>query len=189
MPLRLPKTQLPPTRSDASMQSNGTPCSCRALATAMPEEPAPMRQTEGSGADIGAASQKMTEASSFRWQGADDLLGRPLPRPHRAVHVPEPVVRGLGAGEVDPAVARAQVGAVLGQHAGREVAHGTAPRPGLGRPVLLDELERAAGALVGREADEVVQDAGATRGGVQRRPLAVALAADEREEDADAAVG
>src|SRR3954451_9165513 len=65
MPLRLPNTQLPPTRSDASMQSNGTSCSCSALATAMPEEPAPMRQTVGRGAGMATSVQKMTPASSF----------------------------------------------------------------------------------------------------------------------------
>src|SRR5918911_1157850 len=41
IPLRLRKTQLPPTRSDASKTVNGTPCSCSALAAAMPDEPAP----------------------------------------------------------------------------------------------------------------------------------------------------
>ena len=47
MPLGLSKTQLPPTRSDASKASNGTPRSCSALATAMPEEPAPMTAVRG----------------------------------------------------------------------------------------------------------------------------------------------
>ena len=48
IPLALPKAQLPPTSSEASKQSNGTPCSARTLAPAMPEEPAPMMQTLGS---------------------------------------------------------------------------------------------------------------------------------------------
>ena len=48
IPFVLPKTQLPPTRSDASKQSKGTPRSASALAAAMPEEPAPMMQTVGS---------------------------------------------------------------------------------------------------------------------------------------------
>ena len=45
MPLLLPNTQLPPTRSDFSKQSKGIPRSCSALAAAIPEEPAPIRQT------------------------------------------------------------------------------------------------------------------------------------------------
>src|SRR5471032_1851935 len=48
MPLTLPNTQLPPTRSDFSKQSNGMPRSCSALAAAMPEEPAPMTHAVGS---------------------------------------------------------------------------------------------------------------------------------------------
>src|SRR6478752_10687163 len=48
IPLALPKAQLPPTSSESSKQSKGTPCSARTLAPAMPEEPAPMMQTVGS---------------------------------------------------------------------------------------------------------------------------------------------
>ncbi len=47
IPLVLPNTQLPPTRSDFSKQSNGIPRSCSALAAAIPEEPAPITQAEG----------------------------------------------------------------------------------------------------------------------------------------------
>ncbi len=48
MPLVLPKTQLPPTRSDASNTTNGTWRSFSAFAAAIPEEPAPMIATDGS---------------------------------------------------------------------------------------------------------------------------------------------
>src|SRR3954468_9186459 len=47
IPLRLPNTQLPPTRSDASKTVNGMPHSCSALAAAMPDEPAPMTAAVG----------------------------------------------------------------------------------------------------------------------------------------------
>src|SRR5258708_17859812 len=47
MPFLLPKTQLPPTRSPLSKQSNGTPRCWRTLAAVIPEEPAPMMQTSG----------------------------------------------------------------------------------------------------------------------------------------------
>ena len=59
IPFLLPKTQLPPTRSDFSKQSNGIPRSCSAFAAAMPEEPAPMTQTDGSsGMDDGLLGKK-----------------------------------------------------------------------------------------------------------------------------------
>ena len=45
MPFLFPNTQLPPTRSDFSKQSNGIPRSYSAFAAAIPEEPAPIRQT------------------------------------------------------------------------------------------------------------------------------------------------
>ena len=48
MPFLLPKTQLPPTRSDFSKQSKGCPRSCSAFAAAMPDEPAPMMHARGS---------------------------------------------------------------------------------------------------------------------------------------------
>ncbi len=44
IPFLFPNTQLPPTRSDFSKQSNSMPRSCRAFAAAMPDEPAPMMQ-------------------------------------------------------------------------------------------------------------------------------------------------
>ena len=47
IPFLLPKTQLPPTRSHFSKQSNGIPRSCSAFAAAMPEEPAPITHAEG----------------------------------------------------------------------------------------------------------------------------------------------
>ena len=53
IPLRFLNTQLPPTRSDASKQSNSKPRSCSALAAAMPEEPAPITQTDGSASCAG----------------------------------------------------------------------------------------------------------------------------------------
>jgi hypothetical protein len=47
MPLLLLNTQLPPTRSERSRQSNGIDRSCRAFAAAIPDEPAPMMQARG----------------------------------------------------------------------------------------------------------------------------------------------
>ena len=63
MPFLLPKTQLPPTRSEASKHVNGTPRSWSALAAAIPEEPAPMTAAVGR-LGIAPASQKVTHASS-----------------------------------------------------------------------------------------------------------------------------
>ena len=48
IPLRLPNTQLPPTRSDFSKQSTEMPRSWRLLTAAIPEEPAPITQAVGS---------------------------------------------------------------------------------------------------------------------------------------------
>src|SRR4051794_24633430 len=48
IPFRLPNTQLPPTRSDFSKQSNSMPASCSSLTAAMPDEPAPITQADGS---------------------------------------------------------------------------------------------------------------------------------------------
>jgi hypothetical protein len=48
MPLAFLNTQLPPTRSDASMHSTSNPSACSALVAAMPDEPAPITQTLGS---------------------------------------------------------------------------------------------------------------------------------------------
>ena len=45
MPLLFSNTQLPPTRSDFSKQSNAMPRSCSALAAVIPDEPAPIRHT------------------------------------------------------------------------------------------------------------------------------------------------
>src|SRR3954447_18542564 len=47
IPLRLPKTQLPPMRSDFSKHSTSMPASRSFLSAAMPDEPAPMRQAVG----------------------------------------------------------------------------------------------------------------------------------------------
>src|SRR4051794_7119856 len=47
-PLEFLNTQLPPTRSDPSKQSNSKPRWCSAFAAAMPDDPAPMTQTRGS---------------------------------------------------------------------------------------------------------------------------------------------
>src|SRR3954454_14169962 len=66
MPLRLPKTQLPPTRSDASKTVNGMPRSCRAFAAAMPDEPAPMTAAVGEAHTRGSVPTEMTRASGSR---------------------------------------------------------------------------------------------------------------------------
>jgi hypothetical protein len=66
MPFLLAKTQLPPTRSEASKQVNGTPRSWSALAAAIPDEPAPMTAAVGR-LGIAPASQKVTPASSLSY--------------------------------------------------------------------------------------------------------------------------
>src|SRR4051794_40877568 len=48
IPLRLPNTQLPPTRSLFSKQSNGMPASLSFLAAAIPDAPAPITHAVGS---------------------------------------------------------------------------------------------------------------------------------------------
>jgi hypothetical protein len=62
--LRLPKTQLPPTRSEASKQPNSMPRSCSAFAAAMPEEPAPMIAAVGM-SDMALGGAKVTDASLY----------------------------------------------------------------------------------------------------------------------------
>src|SRR3712207_1007088 len=47
IPFLLPNTQLPPTRSDFSKQSNAIPRWCNAFAAAMPDDPAPMTAAFG----------------------------------------------------------------------------------------------------------------------------------------------
>ena len=48
IPFRFPNTQLPPTRSLFSKQSNGMPASFSCLAAAIPDDPAPMIAAVGS---------------------------------------------------------------------------------------------------------------------------------------------
>src|SRR5687767_11330301 len=71
-PFLLRNTQLPPTRSDSSKQSNGMPRSFRALAPAIPEEPAPITQTRGSLVMAREATAKLTRASSLRRHAGDE---------------------------------------------------------------------------------------------------------------------
>src|SRR4051794_41875744 len=86
IPLRLPKTQLPPTRSLFSKQSNGIPASFSFFAAAMPDEPAPMTQAVGSsrvgrGGGIGEQpTQKVTGVSTLARGGAV-LAGARTPSP------------------------------------------------------------------------------------------------------------
>src|SRR3954468_2762928 len=62
----LPNTQLPPTRSLFSKQSNGIPASFSFLAAAMPDEPAPMMHAVGSSRGVvGAAKQDGTGVSTL----------------------------------------------------------------------------------------------------------------------------
>src|ERR1700709_2856078 len=111
MPFLLSKTQLPPTRSEASKQSNGSPLSCSACAPAMPDEPAPMIAVVARLVMCSAGLQKTAQrdacvtlehASSRalrREQNAPHLLPEP------AVSTPgEPAARGLEAepGRVAP---------------------------------------------------------------------------------------
>ncbi|HEU4974594.1 MAG TPA: penicillin acylase family protein [Baekduia sp.] len=83
----------------------------------------------------------------------------------------------------------AQPGAVAAEDVGPEVPDRAAAGPLLGRPVLLDELDRVAGPLVAGEPHEVVEHARPPLAGRQPGPLVVQATADEREEDADAGVG
>ena len=53
MPLALPHTQLPPTRSDVSKHVTSNPRSRSALTAVMPEDPAPITQVRGRGATCG----------------------------------------------------------------------------------------------------------------------------------------
>ncbi len=69
-----------------------------------------------------------------------------------------------------------------------EVPHGAAPGPALRRPVALDVVGRPQ-RLRPDEAGEILEHARAPGGGPQRRPRCVARAADEREEDAEVALG
>src|SRR5947209_20526197 len=62
IPLALPNTQLPPTRSDFSKQSNGMPRSWRALAAAIPEDPAPIRHADGSSVVLPVSGTRATVA-------------------------------------------------------------------------------------------------------------------------------
>src|SRR5438128_5988905 len=61
IPFLLPNTQLPPTRSDASKQSNGIPRSCRTLAPAIPDEPAPMTHAFGSSTACPALFERLAK--------------------------------------------------------------------------------------------------------------------------------
>src|ERR1039458_1544465 len=66
IPLVLPKTQLPPNRSDLSKQSNGIARSCNVFTTAIPDEPAPITHTRGRpDPPIPRTYKRMTGASSF----------------------------------------------------------------------------------------------------------------------------
>src|SRR5918998_4670621 len=86
IPLRLPKTQLPPTRSDFSKTSNGTPASWSFFAAAMPDEPAPMMQALGSEVDTGVKfntgifeAMEPTRTAVGTWSGGRFMkFGEPL---------------------------------------------------------------------------------------------------------------
>src|SRR4051794_1279045 len=60
----LPKTQLPPTRSLFSKQSNGMPASFSFFAAAMPDEPAPMTQAVGGSRPKRAIAPGQTESDT-----------------------------------------------------------------------------------------------------------------------------
>src|SRR3982074_1313560 len=84
-PFLLPKTQLPPIRSDFSKQSNGIERSGSALAPAIPDEPAPITHARGSWTIEHQPSKKMTGAST--WQAPmrrpdDPPPAARCPRPH-----------------------------------------------------------------------------------------------------------
>src|SRR5215213_7293947 len=66
MPFLLPKTQLPPMRSDFSKQSKGIPRWRSAFAAAIPDEPAPMTQTDGNCWLMGSLLRKLTQASPYQ---------------------------------------------------------------------------------------------------------------------------
>src|SRR3954451_23202549 len=86
IPLRLPKTQLPPTLSLFSKHSNGIPASFSFFAAALPDEPAPVTQAVGSsgaGRDGGIGAQptlKVTEVPTLaRGRSRNPERGRTYP--------------------------------------------------------------------------------------------------------------
>ena len=101
-------------------------------------------------------------------QPRQDLLADPLARAHRAVHRAVRRRRRLGAGPVQPPDRLAQPPAVLGEHAGGEVAHGAAARPALLGPVQLEHLER----LAPPWARDVSSASAGARRGVRASPIA-----------------
>src|SRR3954468_15143038 len=86
IPLRLPNTQFPPTRSLFSKQSNAIPASLSFFAAAMPDEPAPMTQAVGSlrvgrGGDIVVErTQKVTVVSTLARERSPGLPRVPFAR-------------------------------------------------------------------------------------------------------------
>src|SRR6478752_6041922 len=161
MPFLLPKTQLPPTQSEASKQVKGTPRSWSAFAAAIPEEPAPMTATVGR-VGIAPASQKVTHASSS-YRGRSDAVQRVhdpddvalLVEVHRQ-QVWHPVAEALahaGAGQqrrvrVDPgrvAGSRCGIGAHPVVDEEQRRARRAAVRPAARRPVGLRGQQRGPG--------------------------------------------
>src|SRR3954447_12178551 len=65
-PLRLPNTQWPAARSDASCTTTSKPRSWNVLAAAIPEEPAPMTQIVGGAVMAAQPTEKVTGAANSR---------------------------------------------------------------------------------------------------------------------------
>src|ERR1700722_4673964 len=102
MPLVFSNTQLPPTRSDFSKQSNAIPRSYSALAAVIPDEPAPIKHP--SPARTGASSPaepcplpRMLTRRRLAFGRADagaDVLRRPLRAPVRVGVAGQPAIFG-----------------------------------------------------------------------------------------------
>src|SRR5258708_21491791 len=132
MPFLLPKTQLPPTRSPLSKQSNGTPRWWRTLAAVIPEEPAPMMQTSG----FDMSTRQLTEIVS----GGAPTGGAASLR----------LVTRCGMTQPDGAVSQSQGiavdnGRALAARSGADADYGHRSRPRVVRSRIGD-LEGAAGA-------------------------------------------
>ncbi len=89
MPLRLPNTQLPPTRSDFSKQSNGSPALVQRLGAAMPEDPAPITQTLGSSAVMDGSVRNDDGGVKFSRAGQKSARGT-------QIHLGPPASQGSG---------------------------------------------------------------------------------------------
>ena len=123
------------------------------------------------GGALGERVAQQAHAGRQRRSAARTSRAARSPGAHGAVHVAQPVVGGLGPGEVDLADRAAQPRPVLGQHARRHVGDGAAARPALLGPVLLEVVDGRA-RLVADEGGEALEHLRTALVGRQRRPTA-----------------